>query len=165
MISDHAIRDLRLEDWPEVRQVYEEGIATRQATFETSAPTWAAWDEAHLAAPRLVAERGGEVVGFAALTPVSPREVYRGVADLSVYVAAHARGGGIGKELLDALIDASERAGIWTLTAGVFPENEASLRLHKRAGFRVVGRHERLGRLDRVWRDVVLLERRSPVVG
>jgi L-amino acid N-acyltransferase YncA len=156
-----AIDALTAEDWPAVRAIFEEGIATGNATFEPEAPSWEAWDAAHLPAPRLVARRNGEVVAWAALTPVSERRVYAGVAESSIYVAERARGLGVGRALLDALVTASEQGGIWTLQAGVFPENEASLALHRRCGFRVVGVHERLAQHHGVWRDVVLLERRS----
>ena len=155
------IRELRPQDWPAVAAVYEEGIATKLATFEIAAPAWADWDAAHHAAHRLVAEDDGEVVGFAALAPVSSRCVYEGVAEESVYVAERARGRGIGRALLEALITGSERDGIWTLQAGIFPENRASLGLHHACGFRTVGIRERIGRLDGAWRDVVLLERRT----
>jgi phosphinothricin acetyltransferase len=156
-----VIRELRPQDWPAVAAVYEEGIATKLATFETAAPAWADWDAAHHAAHRLVAEDDGEVVGFAALAPVSSRCVYEGVAEESVYVAERARGRGIGRALLEALVTGSERDGIWTLQAGIFPENRASLALHHACGFRTVGIRERIGRLDGAWRDVVLLERRT----
>jgi phosphinothricin acetyltransferase len=159
-----GIRDLRPEDWPEVARIYREGIETGHATFETSVPSWPDWDAAHLPAHRLVAVLDGRVVGWAALSPVSQRCVYAGVAEHSVYVAAAARGRGVGRELLGALIASSERAGIWTLESGVFPENEASVALHVAVGFRIVGVRERLGRRDGVWRDVLLLERRSEVV-
>jgi L-amino acid N-acyltransferase YncA len=154
------IRALDESDWPAVSAIYAEGIATGLATFETEVPSWEAWDAAH-GPLRLVAETGGEVVGWAALSPYSPRRCYRGVAEESVYVGAAARGRGVGRVLLGALIARAEEDGIWTLLAGVFPENEASLALHASAGFRVLGRHERLGELDGVWRDVMLLERRS----
>ena len=159
-----TIRELRPDDWPTVRRIYEDGIRGGDATFETQAPAWADWDAAH-SEPRLVAEQDGSVVGWAALSPTSSRCCYEGVAEVSVYVAEEARGSGVGRALLDELVGRSERAGYWTLTAGVFPENEASLRLHRACGFREVGVRERLGRLDGVWRDVVLLERRSTVVG
>ena len=149
-------------DWPAVRAIYEEGIATGDATFETLAPSWEEWDAAHLPEHRLVARSEGTVLGWAALAPVSDRCVYRFVAEVSVYVAAAARGRGVGTALLDALVRASEGAGIWTLQAGIFPENAGSVALHERCGFRVVGRRERLGALHGVWRDVLLLERRSP---
>jgi L-amino acid N-acyltransferase YncA len=160
-----AIHAMTPDDWPAVRAVYEEGIATGDATFETAAPGWAAWDRGHLPDPRLVAGRDGRVVGWAALSPVSDRCAYAGVAEVSVYVAAAAAGQGAGRALLTELVRRAEAAGIWTLQAGVFPENTASLALHHRCGFRTVGVRERLGKLDGSWRDVVLLERRSPLVG
>jgi len=154
------------DDWPNVRAIYLEGIATGNATFETDAPSWEAWDRAHVADPRLVArDPDGSVLGWAAVTPVSGRCVYAGVADLSVYVSAAARGRGVGRALLTALIQSSERAGIWTLQAGIFPENAPSLALHRACGFRDVGRRERIGKMHGVWRDVLLLERRSVSAG
>jgi phosphinothricin acetyltransferase len=159
-----TLRDLRLEDWPAVRRIYEDGIRSGQATFETEAPSWEQWDAAH-SELRLVAERDGAVAGWAALSPVSSRCCYEGVGEVSVYVAEAARGTGLGRKLLDELVARSEQVGFWTLSAGVFPENEPSLRLHRACGFREVGVRERLGRLNGVWRDVVLLERRSTVVG
>jgi len=156
---------LDAEDWQAVRAIYEEGIATGNATFETQAPDWEDWDAGHLQDCRLVARQGGHIVGWAALSPVSGRCVYAGVAEVSVYVAAAARGQGIGKGLLQALIEVSERQGIWTLQAGIFPENEASIALHESCGFREVGARARIGQLRGVWRDVVLMERRSEVVG
>jgi len=158
------IRDLRPDDWPAVRGIYEDGIRGGNATFETESPSWERWDAAH-PEPRLVAERDGAVVGWAALSPVSDRCCYEGVGDVSVYVAESVRGSGVGRALLEALVERSEQAGYWTLNAGVFPENEASIRLHKACGFREVGIRERLGELHGVWRDVVLLERRSTLVG
>jgi phosphinothricin acetyltransferase len=148
-----------------VRVIYLEGIATGNATFETSAPEWETWDAAHLPHGRLVARADGEIAGWAALSPISSRCVYAGVAEVSVYVAATARGSGTGRALIAALIEASEAAGIWTLQAGVFPENTASLALFEKSGFRLVGRRERIGRLDGRWRDTLLLERRSVVAG
>ena len=162
---DVTIEELRPDDWPRVRAVYLEGIATGQATFETDAPEWAAWDRARLPAPRLVARAGAEVVGWAALSPVSTRRVYAGVAEVGIYVGAAHRGLGLGRALLAALVGASERCGIWTLQASIFPENEASLHLHRACGFREVGRRERIAQLGGVWRDTLLLERRSPVFG
>jgi len=154
------------DDWPNVRAIYLEGIATGNATFETDAPSWEAWDRAHVADSRLVArDADGSVLGWAAVTPVSGRCVYAGVADLSVYVSAAARGRGVGRALLTALIQSSERAGIWTLQAGIFPENAPSLALHRACGFRDVGRRERIGKMHGVWRDVLLLERRSVSAG
>jgi len=158
-------RDLRSDDWPEVARIFEEGIRTGDATFETEVPTWEAWDAAHLPEHRLVAERDGLVVGWIALVPVSPRPCYAGVAEVSAYVGKEARGQGVGAELLAALIESSERAGIWTLETGVFPENAVSLGLLQRFGFRVVGTRERIGQMHGMWRDVVFLERRSEVVG
>jgi L-amino acid N-acyltransferase YncA len=158
------VRDLRPDDWPAVRAIYEDGIRSGHATFETEPPPWEQWDAAHRDV-RLVAERDGVVVGWAALSPVSSRCCYEGVGEVSVYVAEEARGAGLGRALLDELVRRSEQAGYWTLNAGVFPENEASLRLHRACGFREVGKRERLGRLHGVWRDVVLLERRSTLVG
>jgi L-amino acid N-acyltransferase YncA len=154
------------DDWPAVRDIYEAGIATGEATFQTEAPPWEAWDAAHLATCRLVArDEDGNLVGWAALGRVSARPVYAGVAEVSVYIAASARGRGLGRLLLTALIDASERDGRWTLQASIFPENEASVRLHERCGFRVVGRRERIASQYGRWRDTLLLERRSSVVG
>lgn len=147
-----------------VSAIFEEGIATGDATFETEPPSWDAWDSAHTDI-RLVAENGDGVAGWAALSCCSDRCYYRGVAEVSVYVAAAARGRGVGRALLDAVISRSEAAGIWTLQAGIFPENKPSLRLHLGCGFRLVGVRERLGELGGVWRDVLLLERRSEAVG
>jgi L-amino acid N-acyltransferase YncA len=157
-----SVRPLVRDDWPAVREIYEQGIATGDATFETEAPDWAAWDRGH--SLRLVADAGGEVLGWAALSPVSERCVYEGVAEDSVYVASSAQGRGIGRLLLEELVRRAEADGVWTVQAGIFPENDASLELHRRCGFRVVGVRERLGRHDGVWRDVVLMERRSEVV-
>jgi len=153
------------EDWPSVRAIYIEGITTGDATFEREAPEWERWDAGHLPVCRLVARGGASILGWAALSRVSSRAVYAGVAEVSVYVAEAARGGGIGSALLNALIEESERNGIWTLQAAIFPENRASLKIHERAGFRVVGIRERLGAMGGRWRDVVLMERRSKVAG
>jgi L-amino acid N-acyltransferase YncA len=155
------IRELREDDWPAVKEIYEQGIASRNATFETEVPSWEAWDGAHLRRHRLVAENGGHVLGWAALSPVSERCCYRGVAENSIYVAEEARGRSVGRALLERLVADAEAAGIWTIQTGIFPENATSIRLHERCGFRVVGVRERLGQLDGVWRDVVILERRS----
>src|SRR5947209_3246653 len=162
---DVTIAEMKPDDWPRVRAIYLEGIATGQATFETDAPEWPAWDAAHLPTPRLIARVGQESAGWAALSPVSSRCVYAGVGEVSVYVSADYRGAGVGRVLLTTLISESERIGLWTLQAGIFPENGASLRLHKSCGFREVGRRERIGQRDGVWRDTLLLERRSRVVG
>ncbi len=163
---DLNIREMKPEDWQIVRSIYEEGIATELATFETQSPEWKKWDKAHIQTCRLVAEEyllG--IVGWAALSPVSNREVYSGVMEVSVYVAQTSRGKGIGKKLLQRLIQDSEANGIWTLQSSILSENEASIRLHLISGFRLVGKRERLGKLNRQWRDVVLMERRSKKVG
>jgi phosphinothricin acetyltransferase len=162
---DVTIEAMQPEDWETVRAIYDEGIATKNATFETAAPEWEKWDAAHLKDCRLVARANGEVVGWAALSPVSSRCVYAGVVEESVYISAAARGQGVGKKLLLVLIEASEQAGIWMIQTGIFPENEASLQLHRNCGFRVVGYREKIGQMDGVWRDTLLLERRSVVVG
>ena len=159
------IEPMRSEDWEGVRAVYAEGLATGDATFETEAPAWERWDAAHLPFARLVARVGGRVGGWAALSPVSARRVYAGVAEVSVDVGREFRGRGLGRALLEALIEESEQGGVWTLQASVFPENVASTRLHKACGFREVGRRERIGKLAGRWRDTVLLERRSLAVG
>ncbi len=159
------IEAMRPEDWPAVEAIYREGIATGAATFETEVPPWEVWNRSHREDCRLVAWRMGKAVGWAALTPVSGRCVYAGVAEVSVYVAAAARGQGVGRALLEALVVASEAAGLWTLQAGILRENAASIALHERCGFRVVGVRERLGQLHGEWRDVTLMERRSQDVG
>ena len=159
------IDQMRASDWEQVRSIYLEGIRSGHSTFETDAPTWEDWHEGHLAVARLVARDGDLVLGWAALSPVSRRHVYRGVAELTVYVAEAARGRGLGRTLLEALIAKSERNGIWTLQASIFPENVASVELHRRCGFREVGRRERIGMMNGVWRDTLLFERRSGSVG
>lgn len=159
------ISSMTADDWPAVREIYRQGIATGDATFENEVPDWQTWDRGHLPRCRLVVRTDNHVVGWAALSPVSKRQVYAGVAEVSLYVAAKARGRGIGKTLLRALIAASESEGIWTLQAGIFPENAASLALHKANGFREVGTRHRIGKLGNCWRDTVLLERRSETVG
>jgi L-amino acid N-acyltransferase YncA len=157
---------MEASDWPDVRRIYEEGIATGRATFETSAPEWEAWDASHRRECRFVARRAGRVIGWIALSAVSRRHVYRGVAEVSVYVAVEARGSGVGRALFERLIPESETAGIWTVQAGVQAENEASLALHEAVGFRRVGVREAFGQdAAGIWRDVVLLERRSESVG
>lgn len=163
--QDILIGSMKKSDWEDVRSAYLEGIATGNATFEKSAPEWEKWDRDHLPTCRVVARRQGEVLGWAALSAVSGRCVYAGVAEASTYVAARARGNGLGLALLSALVAESEREGIWTLQASVFPENTASLAVCKRAGFRIVGTRERLGCQDGRWRDVFLLERRSSIAG
>jgi phosphinothricin acetyltransferase len=159
------IMPMTQQHWDAVRAIFAQGIATGNATFETSVPSWQDWDARHLSTCRLVALRDGEVLGWAALSPVSTRHVYRGVAEVSVYVAEQARGRQVGSSLLEALVVESERNGIWTLQAGIFPENVSSIRLHENLGFRVVGRRERIGCMNGRWRDIVFMERRSKVVG
>jgi phosphinothricin acetyltransferase len=163
--SSIKIRPLVAGDWQRVRSIYLAGIATGQATFETRAPTWKAWDAAHLANSRLAAVAGETLVGWGALAPVSGRAVYAGVAEVSVYIDSDWRGRGIGRMLLKSLISESERHGFWTLQASIFPENVASISLHRRCGFREVGHRERIAKLKGVWRNTVLLERRSQVTG
>jgi L-amino acid N-acyltransferase YncA len=158
------IRELREEDWPAVREIFEQGIAGRNATFETEAPDWEAWDRSQLDGHRWVAVEQGRVVGWVAAHAVSSRPCYTGVVEHSVYVHDDWQGKGIGRALLERLFETTEAAGIWTIQTGIFPENEASLALHRKAGFRVVGTQERLGKMDGVWRDVVVLERRSEVI-
>ena len=160
-----SVRRLTPDDWPVVEAIWAEGIATRDATFETETPSWASFDATRHRDHRLVAADAGEVVGWAALAPISRRECYAGVAEDSVYVASQARGRGVGRALLEALVAGADAGGIWTIQTSVFPENAASLALHERAGFRVLGRRERIAQLDGIWRDALLLERRSPVVG
>jgi phosphinothricin acetyltransferase len=151
--------------WEQVRAIYLEGVATGLATFEIDSPSWEGWDAGHLACCRLIAGEGETVKGWAALSPVSARRAYAGVAEVSVYVGEQYRGAGLGRALLEALIDAAEKSGIWTLQAGIFAENSASIALHGKCGFRVVGRRERIARLQGRWRDTILMERRSLVVG
>ena len=152
-------------DSPEVLTVYEEGIATRQATFETSVPSWEQWESAHLTECRFVAKAEGILLGWAALSSTSHRKCYSGVAEVSVYVREKSRGQGIGEALLEKIIAESEASGFWTLQGVTFPENTISLRLQARCGFREIGRRERIAKLDGVWRDTVLTERRSQRVG
>ena len=162
---NYVIDRMKADDWEQVRSIYLEGIATGHATFETTAPSWEKWDAGHLQIVRLVARDQSIVLGWAALSPVSSRCVYGGVAEVSVYVGKNGRGQGIGRALLESLIEESEQNGIWMLQAGVFPENMASINLHLRCGFREVGRRERIGKLNGVWRSTLLLERRSKSVG
>ncbi len=162
---DIKIEEMTNSDWPAVEAIYREGIESGDATFETKTPSWERFDTGHLHEGRLVAKSGDTLVGWVALTPVSSRCVYRGVAEISIYIKASARGQGVGKALLKAAIDRSERVGLWTLQAGIFPENMSSLALHRNCGFRMVGYRERIGQMNGHWRDVVLMERRSTVVG
>lgn len=160
------VRDLVAADWRAVAEIYRQGIATGDATFESAVPTWEAWDESRDPRCRIVAERDCAVVGFAAVSPVSRRPAYAGVREVMVYVAEAERGTGVGGLLMRELVARTEVAGIWTLQASIFPENVASIRAHERVGFRTVGRRERIGRFhDGRWRDTVILERRSPTVG
>lgn len=152
-------------DWPAVRRIYAEGIATGRATFETELPEWEEWDAGHLPVPRLVARDAGAVVGWAALGPVSSRPCYCGVAEVSIYVAGTAQGRGAGRLLLETLVTGSEDAGIWTLHSSIHADNEVSVRLHQRCGFRAVGRRERIAHGADGWADTVIMERRSGVVG
>jgi len=161
----YALRALEAADWEDVRRIYRQGIESGQATFETEVPPWERWDVAHLPFARLVLTVDEKVRGWAALSKVSAREVYSGVAEVSVYVATESQGHGFGRVLLEALIAESEAHGVWMLQASIFPENEASIALHRRRRFREVGRRERIARLHGVWRDTVLLERRSVVAG
>ena len=165
-----VIEKMKPADWPRVRQIYLEGINTGHATFEAEVPDWPEWDAHHLREPRLVAIINHELAGWAALRPVSARKVYAGVAEVSIYIGEDYRGQGIGSALLNALIVASEQEGIWTLQAGIFPENQASINLHLQHGFQILGRRKKIGKmtfgeLAGVWRDVILLERRSKLVG
>jgi L-amino acid N-acyltransferase YncA len=161
---------MKPEDWPQVRSIYLEGITTGNSTFEPEAPAWEKWDSAHLPEHRLVIREGGSVLAWAALSPVSARSVYAGVAELSLYVAAGHRCNGIGSVLLEAVVRSTEKAGLWTLQGSIFPENSASRDLMKKHGFREIGRREKIGKMTHgvlagTWRDVILVERRSAVAG
>ncbi|MTV38342.1 GNAT family N-acetyltransferase [Duganella radicis] len=159
-MSEIKLRAMLPEDWTGVRRIYLEGIASGNSTFQTEAPSWEQWDANHLQTCRLVAVKDNSVVGWAVLAAISARPIYRGVAEVSVYVASSVHGQGVGSALMRELVSASERQGFWTLQAGIFPENAASLALHARVGFRQVGRREKMGQLHGAWRDVVLVERR-----
>ena len=162
---EYIIEPMANEDWPAVRGIYAEGLATGQATFETSPPSWEDWDAGHLRSCRLMVKTGGRVSAWAASSLVSSRPVYSGVAEVSVYVSHQSSMRGVGTDLLQVLVEASESVAIWTLEARVFPENVATLAIHEKLGFRKVGYRERIGRLHETWRDTVLVERRSPRVG
>ncbi len=164
-IMNVIIEKMKDEDWPAVKQIYQEGIDTGNATFETEVPSRQQWDKTHLRDCRLVAKIAGQIVGWVALSPVSDRCAYRGVSEVSLYVKSSARGQGVGKALLKAAIEESERIGIWMLQGGTFPENAASLSLQRSCGFRVVGRREKIGCMNGRWRDVILAERRSKLIG
>jgi len=159
------IRTMEASDWEEVSRIYLEGIATGLATFETQAPTYQDWDKAHSEKCRLLAENDGEIMGWAALSPVSSRCVYGGVGEVSVYVSNKSRGKGVGLLLMTHLIKESEKAGFWTIQSGIFPENTSSIKLHKKTGFRYIGKRERIGKLHGIWKDNLLFERRSSTVG
>jgi L-amino acid N-acyltransferase YncA len=159
------IKPLEPLHWKEVRRIYEEGLKTGNATFQTSAPEWDEWNKAHIQTSRIIAIENENIIGWAALTPVSSRCVYGGVAEISVYVSESARGKGIGKELLKSLIEDSEANGFWTLQAGIFPDNIASIKIHEATGFRVIGKREKIGQMNGHWRDTILLERRSQTIG
>nr|WP_026701549.1 GNAT family N-acetyltransferase [Salibacterium aidingense] len=164
---DYPILRLHKEHWPQVKEIYEMGIETEIATFETEAPSWEIWSATHDLICRLVVmdQEGEEVLGFAALSPFSNREVYAGVGVTSIYIRGDVRGKGVGTALLKQLIRVSEEEGYWMLQAGIFPENRTSIKIHEAAGFRKVGTRERIGKLNGVWRDVELYERRSDIVG
>jgi phosphinothricin acetyltransferase len=155
------VRDMLYSDSETVLEIYRIGLETRNATFETTVPSWQEWDSKHLTHSRFVSVTDSIVVGWAALTPFSTREVYRGVAEVSIYIAAGFRGKKIGSNLMEQIIISSELNGIWTLVSSVFPGNEATLRLHEKFGFRIIGKRERIAKLDGKWRDTILLERRS----
>jgi phosphinothricin acetyltransferase len=165
MENSIRIDKMLYEDWEQVREIYCEGIATGNATFQTEAPSWEDWNIGHIKECRIVARLDDKVLGWAVLSPVSSRCVYAGVAEVSIYVSQSSKGNGIGSRLLKSLIELSEQNGYWTLQSGIFPENVASLKLHRKHGFRQVGRRERIGKMDGVWRDTILLERRSNKVG
>ena len=160
------VREMKASDWGEVSKIYADGVSTGFATFEQNIPNFEDWDAAHLQQCRLIAEEDGTILGWAALSPVSSRCVYGGVGEVSVYIAPNSRGKGIGKMLLEQLILESEKAGLWTIQSGIFPENQASIKLHKKVGFRFIGKRERIGKTkDGVWKDNLLFEKRSNTVG
>lgn len=167
MLNPHMFSILPMlpQHWPFVKEIYIEGIATGQATFQKSAPEWSEWNNAHLLHSRIVALKEDEVAGWAALSPVSSRPVYKGVAEVSVYIGEHFRGNGLGFTLLQQLVQESEQNGIWTLQSSIFPENIGSMRIHEKNGFRVMGRRERIAQMDGIWRDTLILERRSKIAG
>lgn len=149
----------------DVKRIYEEGIKTRNATFETEAPSWEEWDKKHDNELRFAAVEAGKVIGWAALIPTSTRKVYAGVMEVSIYIGEDQRGKGVGKALLDVLIPESEKSGVWSLLSVLFPENTASIKLHEKAGFRIIGVREKMGKMDDTWRDNIMMERRSKIAG
>lgn len=164
-MNDIKIRAMMLTDWEFVANIYKEGIDTGIATFETNVPTFEAWNKAHMSTCRFVAESNTEIMGWVALSPVSKRCVYGGVAEISVYISENSRGKGLGKLLLEHVISASEQEGIWTLQSGIFPTNHGSIKIHEATGFRMIGKRERIAKLHGKWVDNVLFERRSSIVG
>jgi L-amino acid N-acyltransferase YncA len=160
-----VFRQMRSGDWDQVAEIYRQGIETGNATFQTEVPSWESWDSAHIKTCRIVACRGDEIIGWAALTPVSSRCVYAGVAEVSVYISNYYQGQKVGTKLLEELISESEKAGLWTLQSGIFPENIPSLKIHRNMGFRKVGIRKKIGNMNGKWRDTVLLERRSKITG
>jgi phosphinothricin acetyltransferase len=164
-MSQVIIEEMSEKSWEAVRRIYNSGIATKNATFQTEVPEWEAWDQSHRKDCRLIARINDQIAGWAALSNISSRCVYAGVAEVSIYIDAAFRGMGIGDQLMKQLITESERHGIWTLQAGIFPENKASIGLHLKNGFRILGTREKIGKMDNIWRDTITLERRSKVVG
>ncbi|MEP2278063.1 N-acetyltransferase family protein [Maribacter sp.] len=164
-MNDITIRTMLSTDWESVAKIYQEGIATGIATFETNVPTYETWNSAHMSTCRFVAENKDDILGWVALSPVSNRCVYGGVAEISVYISSNSRGKGLGKLLLEHVIATSEQEGIWTLQSGVFPTNYGSIKVHQATGFRMIGKRERIGKLHGKWVDNLLFERRSSVIG
>lgn len=165
MIEKLHITTMTKENWDDVARIYNSGIATKNATFEKQVPDWSSWNRTHRKDCRLIARIADRIVGWAALSDVSGRYVYSGVAEVSIYIDIEFHGQGIGDKLLKSLINESEANGIWTLQAGIFPENERSIRLHQKNGFRIIGTREKIGKMDDRWRDTIILERRSKITG
>lgn len=160
-----TFRPMTRGDWPRVAAIFKEGIETHNATYDRDIPSWEQWNADHFPQCRIIVDVNGEIAGWAALLPISNRYVFRGVAELSIYLSCKFINRQIGRRLLAHIIDESEKAGFWMLQSGIFPENKASLRIHEKTGFRLVGRRERIGKMDGIWRDIVLLERRSKITG